>query len=358
MLQVLLVSSITLGLAEPVKNWSASLVTPSEPESYKVVFEWEHQPSEAVVIATKNPLADPRCSGSSDEVASDGQPYWMPRFYPRPVSSEITAQTGIHFASVDWQPCGHKDIQICHGESHYDFHLYYVPEAELQAMQMCSIGTQANPKLPVCLDSPNPTNAAYFNLISHNMPVSAKLSAVGSSTKTDKNFTFCVDDSSAILRSGVHYGDKDETLKEWQTPVTIIGSHDCRMMFFEPMISWKWISGEHKASSYWPSHQVSDIRYNEKAFEALPHAWAITVSEGCERADTDTCRIQITVEGSKCPPAGCTLKRECGSMISCATNAMYQRSSSSTVPTSSYLFFAVPGMLILHALGSGAQRYL
>lgn len=49
----------------------------------------------------------------------------MPRFYPKSVSDKIKETTGIQFASVDWQPCGHKDIVICHGESHYDFHLYY-----------------------------------------------------------------------------------------------------------------------------------------------------------------------------------------------------------------------------------------
>jgi hypothetical protein len=173
-----------------VKDWNVYLDTPSQPDFYKVVFEWEHDSSDAVVVngvTGGNPLDDPRCSGSSQEVASDGQPYWMPRFYPRPVSDEIKAKTGIQFASVDWQPCGHKDIKICHGESHYDFHLYYVPEAELAAMNMCHIGTTANPNLPVCTDAyDEPDNAAYFNLIKDNMPVSAKIGDIGSSTKVDK----------------------------------------------------------------------------------------------------------------------------------------------------------------------------
>lgn len=189
-------------------------------------------------------------------------------------------------------------------------------------MPTCNIGTTANPNLPVCLDSQNPANHDYFKLIDHNMPVGAKISS-GTSPKVDRSFNFCVDDTSAILRSGVHYGDKGETLDEWKTPVTIIGSHDCRMLFFEPMISWKWISGRLKYNGYWPSYQVSDIRYNRKTFDALPHSWGVTVTPGCEAAWRGPCRIQITVEGTKCPPGGCTIRRECGGMTSCATNAPY-----------------------------------
>jgi len=321
-----------LGISESadlVKDWNAYLETPSQPEFFKVVFEWEHDSSEAVVVnsvTNGNPLDDPRCSGSSTEVAEDGQPYWMPRFYPRPVSDDIKAKTGIQFASVDWQPCGHKDIAICHGESHYDFHLYYVPEAELAGMEMCEIGTAANPKLPVCRDSrTNLNNAAYFNLINDNMPVSASISSVDSLTKQDHTFNFCVDPSSAILRSGVHYGDKGETLNEWKTPVTIMGSHDCRLLFFEPMISWKWIRGDLKNQGHWPSYEVSNLQYNKKTFEALPHKWSVTVSPGCENAnETTSCKIKITVEGTQCPSGGCSVKRQCGNIIDCNTDADYE----------------------------------
>merc|ERR1719210_2867329 len=127
MIRSVILSSLSMASSDLVKDWRAYLLTPTSPEFYKVVFEWEHDATKAVVIGwTPNPLDDPRCSGSSNATASDGQPYWMPRFYSRPVSEEIKKLTGIHFASVDWQPCGHKDITICHGESHYDFHLYYV----------------------------------------------------------------------------------------------------------------------------------------------------------------------------------------------------------------------------------------
>jgi hypothetical protein len=253
----------------------------------------------------------------------------MPRFYSRAVSDDIKAQTGIQFASVDWQPCGHKDIVICHGESHYDFHLYYVPEAELSSLEMCEIGSKFNPKLPVCTsEKKNPANAAYFKLIDHDMPMMASISSMDSPSKTQKNFDFCVDPSSAILRSGIHYGDGSETLGEWKHPVTIIGSHDCRLMFFEPMISWKWISGTVKDIKHWPSFQVSDIQYNNKTFEALPNSWSIKVSDGCKDANKGPCRITVTVEGTKCPSGGCTLERKCGNMKDCMTNAKYTGAAS------------------------------
>ena len=125
-------------------------------------------------------------------------PYWMPRFYPREVPAFVTEKTGIKFASVDWQPCGHKDITICHAESHYDFHLYYKTPEELKArMPTCEIGetrrraqrahthihtytrthsrtgSPSNTNLPVCRDSAtNWDNHAYFRLLSKsgNMP--------------------------------------------------------------------------------------------------------------------------------------------------------------------------------------------
>merc|ERR1712050_441981 len=100
-----------------------------------------------------------------------GQPFWMPRFISRPVPQQVTAMTGICFASIDWQPCGHKDITICHAESHYDVHFYYVDESTLGAQPMCSIGSSSNPKLPICRDSStNAANHDYFRLINGSIP--------------------------------------------------------------------------------------------------------------------------------------------------------------------------------------------
>lgn len=323
--------------SEMVRNWQAYLDTPPSPSSYRVVFEWDHVTADAVVIGFASglkPTDDPRCSGDSKENAADGQPYWMPRFFPRPVSDEIKKQTGIQFASVDWQPCGHKDITICHGESHYDFHLYYTPEQSLNSLSMCDIGTQGNPRLPVCEDSLNPINAAYFKLINKNMPVSAHVSSSSDgATTVQKNFNFCVDETSAILRSGVHYGDKSETLKEWQTPVTIIGSHDCELMFFEPMVSQKWIQGS-ISNAPWPYYKVDNIQYNTKTFEALPSSWSIEVTEGC-KTGAATCHIKIIVEGTRCPAQGCSLERACGDMVSCSTGQTYSPSYTTTASSGS-----------------------
>jgi len=336
--------------ADMVSNWQARLLTPSGPNFYKVLFEWDHEASEAVTIGFTSglkPTDDPRCSGSSSETAADGQPYWMPRFYQRNVSEEIKRQTGIQFASVDWQPCGHKDITICHGESHYDFHLYYVDEARLAAMPMCDIGTRANPHLPVCEDGPSSANGAYYKMIDSNMPISAQISSSSSTHKSHKTFDYCVDPSSAILRSGIHYGDASETLDEWKTPVTIIGSHDCQLMFFEPMISWKWISGSVSGDPHWPHFNVNDIQYNRKTFQALPHSWGVVVSDGCKTGD-GRCHIQVTVEGTRCPSiGGCPLTRECGRMKNCHTNSTYTplRSTATSTAVARFSFIGFLGGL-------------
>merc|ERR1712157_338794 len=109
----------------------------------------EHVHNSTVVVdyqggrgKVRKPTDDPRCNGKSEQVSSqDGQPFWMPRFNSRPVPPEVTAVTGIKFASIDWQPCGHKDITICHAESHYDIHFYYATEAELGKLPDCQIGS-------------------------------------------------------------------------------------------------------------------------------------------------------------------------------------------------------------------------
>jgi hypothetical protein len=327
---------VVRGSSEMVQNWNAYLATPADANSYKLIFEWDHDASQAVVVGHQvglKPTDDPRCSGDSQVDAFDGQPYWLPRFFPRPVGEEIKRVTGIEFVSADWQPCGHKDITICHGESHYDVHLYYTTEATLNSWPTCDIGTARNPRLPVCQDSSNPANAAYFQTINKNMPQSATVSANrNASSTTHKDFNFCLDESSAILRSGVHYGDQSETLDEWKTPVSIIGSHGCQLQFFEPMVSWKWIAG-FIANTAWPFFKVENIAYNEKQFEALPSSWSINVSNSCG-TQAGPCHIQFIVEGTKCPQAGCNRPIDCGTMDSCTTGQPYVSNNTNAQTTS------------------------
>ena len=328
--------------AEQVSNWEAYLEPhPNDDDTkYRLVFEWDHIQDETIFVdgenggKVTNAENDPRCNGDSSIVASDGAPYWMPRFFPRPVSEEITRVTGVKFASADWQPCGHKEITICHAESHYDFHMYYEDESVMNAMPMCDIGVPTNPDLPVCQDSATSgPNHDYFRLINHSIPLS--LSASSSNGTLEKaEMDFCVDPSSAILRSGIHYGDASETLQEWKTPVTIVGSHDCQLKFFEPMFSWKWASGcvpEEQTS--WPVFEVANIQYTKKGIESLPDSWRIEVSEACkatscspgrmEPPSSDVCHIKLTTEGDKCPESGCTLLRECGTINDCSTGKTY-----------------------------------
>lgn len=322
--------------AAMVANWEAKLVKEGVPEGkYKLVLEWDHNHDDYVTVDFEGDggrvykaTDDPRCNGDSQVKAADGMPFWMPRFASRPVSQEITAVTGIKFASVDWQPCGHKDVTICHAESHYDMHLYYVTEDELAKIPECEIGSPTNPNLPVCHDDEkNSVNHDYFKLISDNMPKSMKKN--GNLIEPD----YCVDPTSAIMRSGVHYGDKSETLGEWKTPVTIIGSHDCRMLFFEPMVSWKWISDSiFGGSPGWPKFEATEIQYNEKTYRPLPDSWTWEVSEGCKadnvfaQQTSGNCHIKVTVIGDSClGHDDCALPpRKCGNMKDCSTGEMYQ----------------------------------
>ena len=152
---------------------------------------------------------------------------------------------------------------------------------------------------------------------------------------------FCVDPTSAVLRSGVHYGDASETKDEWKTPVTIVGSHDCSLTFFEPMFSWKWLSGcVPESQTSWPIYEVNGIEYknNKKGIESLPDSWSIEVGEECRAVScrfageiqpptSDICHIKLTARGTKCPEGGCTLTRECsagtGNIKDCSTDLPY-----------------------------------
>lgn len=332
-----------------VKDWQARLIEDGTVAAgkYKVEFSWEHVHDSTVVVdyvgggKVTKPTDDPRCSGASTAVSPrDNQPFWMPRFNSRAVSANITAATGIHFASIDWQPCGHKDITICHAESHYDIHFYYVTEDTLASMPMCDIGTTENPKLPVCPDKAFSENHDYFKLVKSNLPKQYERSSDNSGNFVNNNVDFCVDPSSAILRSGVHYGDRSETLQEWKAPVTIVGSHDCKLLFFEPMVSWKWISKNIFNQPVWPKFEVKNIQYNQKTYTPLPDGWTVEVSPGCQTTDvfatqtSGTCTIKVTVIGEKCPAGGCpALQRECDNFSTikdCTTNAIYKSSFDSS----------------------------
>merc|ERR1719453_2830134 len=102
-----------------------------------------------------------------------------------------------------------------------------------------------------------------------------------------------------------------------------MGSHDCELKFFEPMFSWKWVSGCVSSSqTSWPVYEVKNISYTKKGIESLPDSWKIEVSESCRATScypgsmdppaSNTCHIKLTMEGQKCPEGGCSVLRECG----------------------------------------------
>lgn len=302
---------------------------------YEVVFTWVHDYAVAPSVGKSLDKNAKRVGGACDPeagyTAPDGKPYWLPRFFPTPVPAEITRYTGIKFVSPDWQPCGHKDIVICHGESHYDFHLYYFDEATIKAEAGCD-ATPGKPGHYIICDDNTARNHKMFQLMSADMPISRTSSARSpmpsphSAPGAKKTLQYCVDPTSGVPESGIHYGDKSETLTEWKEPVSIMGSHDCRLTFFEPMISWKWITNEVWGGKGWPSWHSGEIAYNTKAFKALPTSWKVDVSPGCQGGDSSKeCRITVTVRGEKCPVGGCSPPaRNCGSQPDCLTGQPYQ----------------------------------
>jgi hypothetical protein len=146
---------------------------------------------------------------------------------------------------------------------------------------MLWIGSAQQPKLPVGRDSNEPANHAYSKLIGNENWPSTYREGDGTSHGAAKSVDFCVDASTAILRSGVHYSDKTDTLDEWKLPVTIIGSHDCRLLFFEPMVSWKWISKSTIYQAHWPKFEVSGIVFSKDKVHPVPSKWSVEVSDGC-----------------------------------------------------------------------------
>eukprot|EP00929_Paragymnodinium_shiwhaense_P040583 TRINITY_DN21170_c0_g1_i1.p1 TRINITY_DN21170_c0_g1~~TRINITY_DN21170_c0_g1_i1.p1 ORF type:complete len:750 (+),score=206.25 TRINITY_DN21170_c0_g1_i1:54-2252(+) len=308
-----------------------------EANYYQATFSWTHDTNKAVVLnkdKIRNPMQEGgACDPATTLVASqDGIPYWMPRFYPKPVPADVTEVTGIRFASVDWQPCGHKDIVICHGESHYDFHLYYVTETQLEDMG-CSVEGEhqliCREDNVVSDQEKFEQNHKFFELMEGNIPETF-VDASGNEHAAN----YCVDPTSAVPKSGIHYGDRSETLKEWKSPVTIIGSHDCQLKFFEPMLSWRWMGDLVYGSQGWPRWDSKWIEYNNKTVKSLPVRWAVDVTTSCkdvarkelgystDNENPDPCQVKVTVVGERCPAGsdGCKAmieERRCGRRESC-----------------------------------------
>jgi hypothetical protein len=74
---------------------------------------------------------------------------------------------------------------ICHGESHYDFHLYYVDQDELESDEMkCDKDKPIHEQI-MCHDD-NEQNHKYFKLMKDNIPISVD----------GQNVDYCVDPTS------------------------------------------------------------------------------------------------------------------------------------------------------------------
>ncbi|CAD7937471.1 unnamed protein product [Amoebophrya sp. A25] len=322
-----LVASCSSLLANAVSGWSATVQDVGVDE-YLLTMQWTHDPNLVQPTQVSNPGNQDGsatngkqgvCDPDSGARATDGLLYWVPRIFAMPVSAEITQKTGVQYASVDWQPCGHKDVVICHAESHYDFHLYYVPQSEVNSYN-CE-----GPN-PTCPDTDADSNQRFFKLLKGNLP---SFSDKGGNTQT---FNYCVDPTSALPKSGIHYGDKSETLNEWKNPVTIIGSYDCKLTFFEPMISWKWISNTVRGgANSWPKWESGRITYDSQTYKPLPREWSVEVGPDCATSGAVSCWIRIVVRGKRCDSGGCgALPQECSQQKSCITNQLTGRMPAST----------------------------
>jgi len=314
----------------------ATLATDTE---YELVLTWNHDyskaPSVGWALAKNAKSKGGACDPDAGMMAPDGQPYWMPRFFPTAVPSQVTEVTGIKYVSPDWQPCGHKDIVICHGESHYDFHLYYQSQQDIETKAACD-GNPNKPSHYIICDDNTPRNNEMFKLMQHDIPTrrtsTTKSPMPDYSVGTGKDLSYCVDPTSGVPKSGIHYGDLSETLTEWKEPVTIMGSHSCALTFFEPMISWKWITAQVNNIKGWPSWNSGEITYNQQTFEALPTSWKVDVGADCAGGDSSkVCQISLTVRGKKCPAGGCAAPvKNCGTQTDCLTDQPYQSSYGSS----------------------------
>jgi hypothetical protein len=325
-------------------------------DEFEVTMSWVHNPDKIFVApGVTNPgdnsgdiqsgtqgKCNPGNTESNSIAPQDNIAWTMPRFFPKAVSPEITAQTGIEFVSLDWQPCGHKDILICHAESHYDFHMYYVKQDDLTGMQ-CGDKPALKPTCPDTYDSlANKSNDSasqaqiganepFYRLMKNNMIKSATRYEVdgttGQKTQTSKqNFDFCVDPTSAMPASGIHYGDVQETLEEWKEPVTILGSYDCKLTFFEAMFSYRWVRGYTKQKFpeiQYPKWESGELEYENKDYDPLPFSWSVEADPNCDKDEdaafnNNECVVTLKIRGKKCSGGSCpALPRNCGQQKAC-----------------------------------------
>jgi hypothetical protein len=233
---------------------------------YSLKFSFKHDPTLPHAGGWDGVNAIPReewekhCSKEDIVIAPDGLPYRDRRMFTYHFNDDVKKITGIFdHMNIDFNPCGHHD-EIYFGRTHYDIHMYTVPDWWRDMMQ-CDITAcdyqdciydqtfQTTPlgkafmNMGVCRDPfpdyvlndpsfiPPPIQPGSFN---RNMPLGfLSLSHTGNP------------------RSGVHslnvltaLGWNDTQVNRWTEPVLFMMSFDDVVTVYEPMVPVEFAQGK------------------------------------------------------------------------------------------------------------------
>lgn len=220
-------------------------------DMYMLTLRFRH--NDALPIPTE-PATQCDPTVAPPALASDGVPYYAGRAMNFPLSLEVQTVTGFQSVGFDFNPCGHPPVENF-GVPHYDIHFYYATDEEREGWT-CNMLEGA----PVCNPAPgaqntSATGALFFNLVQGNLPA---------------NFT--ADLGSAVPGMGVHYFDNTSLAPaaRWDKPVLVMGGHDARVVFFEPMVPLAFLSSD-VASTYGPV----EVTYEEQDMIHLPSEYSV-----------------------------------------------------------------------------------
>ena len=128
-------------LQKPIVVCIFTLFKKTEGDKYNLSFVLKHDPS---LPLPTDPVNQCNPAIVPPEIASDGLPYFVFRWFYQKVPEEVKAVTGIDHVSLDFNPCGHPPIEIF-GTPHYDFHIYLITPEERTCMTCAKL-----PGTPAC----------------------------------------------------------------------------------------------------------------------------------------------------------------------------------------------------------------
>jgi len=152
-------------------------------------------------------------------------------------STEFYKATGFDHLGMDWQPCGHPDLNKF-GKPHLDFHLYRITSAQRDLMSCDVI-----PGAPICA-FPGDAQSTFAG--KKFFAVGKVTAGSGSDDGKIANMPelFTVDLESAVPHSSIHAYAVPVDVDQWTDPILIIGSYDSQIVHWEPMIPYTFVSGD------------------------------------------------------------------------------------------------------------------